>query len=100
MMLLPHTVTVTAASTVTDSYGATRLAYSGTPSTVRAFVQPVGQTEDSDGRVVTDLRMFTLVPVAVTSRVTYAGVVYEVVGVDTWSGLNAHYESRLRKVDG
>lgn len=100
MMLLPHTVTVAVASTVTDAYGATRLTYSGTPSTVRAFVQPAGQTEDSDGRVVTDLRMFTEVPVAVTSRVTYAGAVYEVVGVDAWSGPIPHHESRLRKVDG
>lgn len=102
MLPTPHTLRVLDATQNTNAYGGTELTYSDTGLNLPAFVQPDdGAAEDNAGRVVTDLVAFTRAAVPITARVQFDGHTYEVRGVTRWAaGTHAHWESRLRRVDG
>lgn len=99
MFPMPHTVTVTAGAMATGTDNGSRLTHPGPGSSVRAFVQPTTSDESDEGTVTTDLRMFTTVEVPVTSKVTYAGMVWEVTGSLLWdSGRVRYWEATLSRV--
>ena len=103
MTRLPHTLTVVDAVPASDAYGVSRLTYPGAGVELAAFVQPQASEEDTTGRVLTRLKVYTLEPVAVTARVTFRGDVFEVRSAVRWDdgrGQLHHYELALQQVEG